>query len=162
MFRDCKSSKKQKHQKLQVKPPHWPVKTTQQQFELSIQETVIPIKHQRGSRSASSQWDVTLYIHWWNQWAGLCWVFVSVRWRVGRHRVVFIQMSSSPPPFAPSSSFCHMTSARLSLTLFLCFVLALKAAELKRCCSKRKEKKRTWDIYSCGGVITPAAEWGVK
>lgn len=32
----------------------------------------------------------------------------------------------------------HMTSARLSLTLFLCLVLALKAAELKRCYLRKK------------------------
>lgn len=44
-----------------------------------------------------------------------------------------------------SLSLCHMTSARLSLTLLLCFVLALKAAELKRCCReiKRGETQMT-------------------
>lgn len=41
----------------------------------------------------------------------------------------------------PSSPFSYMTSARLSLTLFLCLVLALKAAELKRCCWTEKIKK---------------------
>lgn len=47
--------------------------------------------------------------------------------------------SSSPArTYTPSSSYSYMTSARLSLTLFLCLVLALKAAELKRCFSNRE------------------------
>lgn len=41
-----------------------------------------------------------------------------------------------------SSPSCHMTSARLSLTLLLSLVLALKAAELKRCCGDKQARRR--------------------
>lgn len=46
-----------------------------------------------------------------------------------------------------SSPSCHMTSARLSLTLLLSLVLALKAAELKRCCGDKQAERR--EQYSC-------------
>lgn len=62
----------------------------------------------------------------------------------------FSPSSLSPlaPPLPPSSP--HMTSARLSLTLFLSLVLALKAAELNRCCWGKKEKEQhnqTWRFW---------------
>lgn len=68
------------------------------------------------------------------------------------------------------SSFSHMTSARLSLTLFLCLVLALKAAELKRCYwrksifiivqsvafkAKHETRRKIMKTYKLHGQIVP-------
>lgn len=59
-------------------------------------------------------------------------------------------------PFTPSSSFffsflssssSHMTSALLSRTLLRCLVLALKAAELKRCCWRKRLEDECHNVF---------------
>lgn len=72
---------------------------------------------------------------------------VSDRWSVEGIILYPSQYSPGSSSVIPSSSFHHMTSARLSLTLFLCLVLALKAAELKRCCWRRKDKKMSATLF---------------
>jgi hypothetical protein len=64
-------------------------------------------------------------------------------------------INSSPPilSFIP-----HITSALLSLTLFLSLVLALKAAELNRCCEGNKSTGSIYTIqneeYQYGGQVS--------